>query len=374
MKTLFLQGYGISVKVVNGKLLITNGKSLAAQNKEREITEVTTMPNFDKIVIEGISGWVSMEALKLLSDYNVNVIMVDKKGKLFANFSQVGTHKEPFIRQKQYDILFRDKARLEHIRKWIVSQKAESQIQLFRELASKANKESHAHVLRRAILNMEKNYRKLGKAHTRSEILHVEANVAGSYYPTFASLFNPELGFKNRGGKSGTERNSLDVINTLLNYGFSILQAEVGKQLNGLGLDCQVGFYHISNNTRMPLTYDMMEPFRHLVDRAVFRIVDTITDQDYHYRKFENTYPYNRFVKSGRWLYVSRDLKKRFVELLTTVFESKRTYRPRRGVAKEDGTAQMTELSIMKIKCFELRDYISGTRKSLIEHLKVISS
>ena len=66
---------------------ITNGRSLF--NNEREKIEVSGTPNFDKIVIEGTSGWVSMESLKMLSDYAVNVIMVDKKGRLYANFSQV---------------------------------------------------------------------------------------------------------------------------------------------------------------------------------------------------------------------------------------------------------------------------------------------
>jgi len=57
MKTLFLQGFGISIKVVDGKVRITNGKSLFNNHKnEREIIEVSGTPNFDKIVIEGTSG------------------------------------------------------------------------------------------------------------------------------------------------------------------------------------------------------------------------------------------------------------------------------------------------------------------------------
>ena len=54
-----------------------------------------------------------------------------------------------------------------------------------------------------------------------------------------------------------------DVINALLNYGFSILYAEVAKQLNALGFDCYVGFYHKVHESRLQLVYDMIEPFRH---------------------------------------------------------------------------------------------------------------
>src|SRR5439155_2674029 len=123
MKILFLQGFGISIKVVEGKVRITNGKSLFNnRGKEHEIIEVSGTPNFDKIVIEGTSGWISMESLKMLSDHGVNVIMVDKKGRLFANYNQIGGSSEPLLRQKQYES-FNDKEKVEYLRKWIVSQK-----------------------------------------------------------------------------------------------------------------------------------------------------------------------------------------------------------------------------------------------------------
>src|SRR5438093_12919293 len=112
MKILFLQGFGISIKVVEGKVRITNGKSLFNnRGKGHEIVEVSGTPNFDKIVIEGTSGWVSMESLNMLSDYAENVIMIDKKGRLCANFSQIGRSAEPLLGQKQYEC-FNDTDRL----------------------------------------------------------------------------------------------------------------------------------------------------------------------------------------------------------------------------------------------------------------------
>src|SRR5438093_5529113 len=95
LKSLFLRGFGISIKVVDGILQITNGKSLFISEQKREVIRVSSTPNFDKVIIEGSSGWVSFEALKMLSDYDVNVIMVDKKGRLFANYNQIGRSAEP---------------------------------------------------------------------------------------------------------------------------------------------------------------------------------------------------------------------------------------------------------------------------------------
>jgi CRISP-associated protein Cas1 len=61
-------------------------------------------------------------------------------------------------------------------------------------------------------------------------------------------------------------------INGLLNYGFAILYCEITKQSNALGLDCYYGFYHKNHVSHLALVYDMIEPFRHLVDRSILEI------------------------------------------------------------------------------------------------------
>lgn len=67
---------------------------------KRETLELpTTACNFDKVVIQG-KGYVSTEALERLAESNINVIMLDKRGKLYSYFHQIGGH-EPLIRQKQ---------------------------------------------------------------------------------------------------------------------------------------------------------------------------------------------------------------------------------------------------------------------------------
>jgi CRISP-associated protein Cas1 len=53
---------------------------------------------------------------------------------------------------------------------------------------------------------------------------------------------------------------------------FAILYCEITKQLNALGLDCYYGFYHKNHVSDLALVYDMIEPFRHLVDRSILEI------------------------------------------------------------------------------------------------------
>ena len=63
MKSLFLQGYGSSIRVKDTRLIFTQGTH--AFSKEREIIETSVRAcNFDKVVIQG-DGYVSTKALQL---------------------------------------------------------------------------------------------------------------------------------------------------------------------------------------------------------------------------------------------------------------------------------------------------------------------
>src|SRR5439155_5336377 len=118
--------------------------------------------------------------------------------------------------------------------------------------------------------------------------------------------------------------------------------------------------------TTVPLVYDMMETSRHLVERAVLEIADTIDkDKDYRYFYFDNSYPNSSKgvdVPPISYLRVSHDLKKRFVYQLTTVFNRKRYYKTpantRMGIVPEHGYQKLEEITIMKMKCIELRNYV----------------
>jgi CRISPR-associated protein Cas1 len=379
LKTLFLQGYGLSVKVKNTRLVFTDGIDIRT-GKQTKLELPISGCNFDKVVIQG-RGFVSTEALERLAEGNINVVMLDKRGKLYSYFHQIGGSNEPLIRQKQYDC-FRDEKKLEYLRKWIVSQKIESQIRLFNDLTGEPkryynsynkkwqiNNNQHSSFnyslkvksevkqeIRRVIPSMEKHLSLLPKARGLREIMKVEADVGKLYYPIFAFAFNPELGFTSRNSRRTLRpSNASDVINALLNYGFSTVYAEIAKQLNVLGLDCYVGFYHISHSSRLPLVYDMIEPFRHLIDRSIFEIQDSIRKSDYI------------FSRDGI-VVLSDEIKKRYIDLLTTILDRKRDYKARVGIRRKDGFQRMEEITIIKMKCVELRDFINNEEEWIGSH------
>ena len=59
-------------------------------------------------------------------------------------------------------------------------------------------------------------------------------------------------------------------INTLLNYGYSILRAATCRAIVSSGLLPAIGIYHHNRSNAYPLGDDLMEPFRPFVDGVVY--------------------------------------------------------------------------------------------------------
>lgn len=65
-------------------------------------------------------------------------------------------------------------------------------------------------------------------------------------------------------------------LNSLLNYGYAVLASAVTQRLLAVGLDPVRGFGHRFRERACALTYDVMEPFRILVEYAVWTMKDEI--------------------------------------------------------------------------------------------------
>ena len=334
VKSLFLNGYGCSIRVKDTRLIFSQG--VHPFQKDREVIETSVRAcNSNKVIIQG-DGYVSTKALQVLAENNISVVMLDKRGKLFSYFNEISSS-EPLIRQRQYDA-FRDEEKADTLRKWVVSQRIESQIQLFKELS----------VDSKTIAKMESSFSHLQYAKGSRQIMKVEDDIGRIYYHTFSKMFKPELGFTTRNSlRNFRPKDASDPINSLLNYGFGVLYGEVTKQLNVLGLDCFVGFYHKNEFSRLALVYDMIEPHRHLVERSVYDIQEQIKRKDY------------AFSRDGV-VVLSNELKKKYMACLDGILNRKRLYKGIHGVKRiKDNLQNMKESTYIKTKCYELKESLA---------------
>jgi len=90
---------------------------------------------------------------------------------------------------------------------------------------------------------------------------NVEAQAARRYWPLVMGS-----DFRRDRGQPG--------VNSLLNYGYTVLRAGVARAVTAAGLHPSIGIHHRTRTDPMCLASDLMEPFRPLVDLVVCRLRD----------------------------------------------------------------------------------------------------
>jgi CRISPR-associated protein Cas1 len=108
-----LRGYGVSISLKNNHLVFKNGSNDITGISDKEEWFVSKIP-YEKIVISG-KGYVSTEAISLLNQNNINVILTDTFGNpiSFMNGAMVSNVSIKY-RMGQYDT-FRNPEKLLHL-------------------------------------------------------------------------------------------------------------------------------------------------------------------------------------------------------------------------------------------------------------------
>ena len=321
-----LTGYGLSVKLKDNKIVLTDGYNPFTDTQQKEEWFITQLP-YEKLVISG-KGYLSTEAIKLLNQNYKNVILTDSFGHPISMMngcmeSMTATQ----YRMGQYDT-FRNLEKRNYLSNQILKAKIESQIRFLK--------------MNGVVINLTTK----------------EASSSRIYFREFSKLIPKKFGFesRNQSGLKITKRKASDVINALLNYGYAVLGGEISKFLCGIGLDPYFGFLHKQHSGYQPLVYDMMEPFRWLVDATVCHVANTIDSR--HCIRVKDY----AWTKDGQ-VVLSSELKRKFLEKLERNFQKEREYKFKFARSKKNGLNNCQEITIAKIAVQNLADFCIGKVK-----------
>jgi len=189
--------------------------------------------------------------------------------------------------------------------------------------------------------------------------LGLEAGSSRTYFKEYSKLIPERHGFvsRNQSYTSVSKNNASDVINGLLNYGYSVLAGEISKYINGIGLDAYYGFYHKEKISFQPLVYDLIEPFRWLVDYSAYKLAN---EHNKEHRIYKKDYA---FTKEGL-VVLDYNLIKRFLELLERTFQKERRYSFRHGAKTNDGLKSCQEITIAKIAVQNLIEFCTEKKST----------
>jgi CRISP-associated protein Cas1 len=261
-----LRGYGVSIKLKDNRIVLQDGYDFFTKAQEKEEWFVTKIP-YEKIVISG-KGYISTEGIKLLTEKNINVILTDTYGNVLSYMNQVmSSTTATQYRIGQYDT-FRNSAKVQYLQKWVLESKLKSQANWMLQMLPKSK------LVDETVAKLKTYSKKVPNATDKQGLSVIESRAGHVYFNFYTSLFSEKFNFDSRhgGGIHLSNRYASDVINGLLNYGYAVLAGEIIKFVNATGLDAYYGFYHASHTSFPALVYDLIEPFRWLVDRAVYQL------------------------------------------------------------------------------------------------------
>ena len=325
----FLKGYGISVNVKDNKIVLKNAYD-PFKEPESEEWFIKNMP-YEKIVLSG-KGYISTEALGLLCQNNRNLILLDTYGKPISYLNPVmESNTATKYRIGQYDT-FRNPQKREYLSKQIIKAKKDSQLKFLKMIGS-----------------------------STESLPEKEASASRLYFTEFAKFIPERYGFASRNQSliRNSKNNASDVINALLNYGYTVLAGEISKFINGIGLDAYYGFYHKEHSGFQPLVYDMIESFRWLVDYSVWKLANAHSKEQ---RIYQKDYAY---TKDG-FVVMDYHLIRRFLETLERTFQKERRYAFRHGAKTKDGLKSCQEITITKMAVQNLAAFCTGKQKEFV--------
>lgn len=346
MNSLLISGFGTSISVDKRKLTITN------KLDETRLEFYPHKISHDEIIIDGHTGSITFDAMRWLSKHDINLTLLNWNGNLLSN-TMPEQPKSGRLRIKQYQKYLDHDTRFD-IASRLVQTKIEHSLNLLEELSryyefvdiEKIRKsfEKEDSFLLEILKDPQTDISKLLK-----KLMTYEGRIAEIYTANMTGIFNhlyKDFHFTGRKDKSNSRNyNASDEINALLNYGYAILESEIRKSINSIGLDYSIGFLHEITQSRTPLVYDLQELFRWIIDLSVIQLLeekkikksDFIITENYHIRLRQN-------------------VAKMLIEKINLNFNLKAPYK---------NSKNYTYQNILQDNIQQLANYISEKKKSL---------
>ena len=264
MTILLLNGHGISMHVDGAKLFVKEGR-FSTTEEPKQYCFTPQRIDVSSIVIYGRSGNISIEAIRWLIKHGIQITVMNWDGKLLTTMLPPGSVQ---VKTKfaHYHAFEDKKTRLLIARQFIEGKFERTQLvldylnQRYPDVNTDFSKESS----------------KLSKVTTLRELMGVEGIVAVFYWEQIQKVIPPKLEFTSRCvGRTNRPIGAADTVNCMLNYGYSLLEAECVRAINSVGLDAHVGFLHEMQIGKYSLAYDMQELFRFIIDLAIINLIET---------------------------------------------------------------------------------------------------
>jgi CRISP-associated protein Cas1 len=234
------------------------------------------------------SALVSTDAVKTAIENNIDIVFLDKYGDPYGRIWHPKIGSTTRIRRKQLAATNNEKG-IQLVKKW-GAKKMENQITLLKKLCKPRDETEK---LEEAIQELEKYRERLNElsgtvTELRQEILGLEGIASKHYFEALSTVM--PIGFEFNGR---SRRPARDQFNCALNYGYGILYGEIERACILAGLDPYIGFLHTDDYNKHSFVFDVIEPFRGIVDETVVFLFTTRRFKDSCFDEIYSGYTLN---------------------------------------------------------------------------------
>lgn len=264
MGTLYIDRKDLHVKL--------DGNALAFYAKGTREGVVPIGPLKRVVVVGNVS--IETPVLHRLADENVSVVFLSGKRLRFCGMLHGRLHNNGLLRLRQYEKSISEFA-LDAARD-IVQRKLVKQKEFLCDI--KKQRPDIGFGLINAINTLTGVLDNLRKQANIESIRGLEGGAAASYFSAYVMAFPPSLEFKKR-----NRRPPEDPANAMLSLCYTLLHYEMVREIETIGLDPTIGYYHQFEYGRESLACDLVEPYRPAVERFVYEIFRTreFTSRDF---------------------------------------------------------------------------------------------
>jgi CRISP-associated protein Cas1 len=282
--TAVLGGYGVMLKVRNDGLVVEYQKSHEPGN-DTVLRLNRGTHKIKQLVIFTRGGYVTIDALGWLIQQGITLYLMDYNGELL----QVLTPKQPRNAKLAY-LQYRAANDIPElglgISTELIRRKTLAQIATLEKFPQLPGQSE-------AMATLEDGLSLLHKMPTIERLRTLEGRLAGAYFPVFANVpikwersaikAIPEhwhtIGTRNSPiSSNGDARHAVNPYQAVLNFSLALLKAQVLEAIVISGLEPTIGFLHsYRGEGKNSLVFDLMEPFRAVVDAMVLAFFQKTT-------------------------------------------------------------------------------------------------
>ncbi len=290
--TLVLAGYGASIGVRRDALVVREGHTHSPHAPATHIL-YKWMHNVSHIVCLDTRGSLYFDAVRWCAQQNVTVLLIDGYGHLSSCLTPE-SDADVALRQQQYKL---GEKRAAEIAGEIVGRKLQRQVETLEAHVELPGRVGSLERIRSLAAQLEI----LGTSQIPDNALAVVRGIEGG---AAAAYFDAWMGLRLRWRATdrrrvpphwlavreryspinpGSNRKAIDPANAVLNYAYGVLEGQCRRALAAYGFDATCGILHSSKGYRDSLVYDLMEPFRPIVDALV---LDFLCSSTFHIGDF----------------------------------------------------------------------------------------